>query len=351
MQILETSRSKAVLSPDYNYAFNKKNGYFLRWGTLPKDDPEYSPFGPEILDLEISAGRCKGGCKFCYKQNGPDKTEINMTFEQFKIIFKKMPKVLTQIAFGLCDMHSNPDFFKMARYARKHGVIPNFTTSGQDVTPVVAALAGKLCGAVSVSIVNKEKSYDAIKLFTDEIGKKGNTLHAVNIHLVYHQDNEDFIYDVLRDSMTDVRLQKLNAIVLLALKNKGRALSGFKPLSYAKFSNIIDFAMLNKIDIGFDSCSACKYEKWVNKNPMPEDQKKHMLELAEPCESGLFSFYINVYGDGFPCSFMEEALGWEQGISVINCKNFNNDVWNHPRLLIWKEKLIKNNRNCPLYTI
>ena len=40
-----------------------------------------------------------------------------MTFDEFKIIFDKMPKTLTQIAFGIMDIKTNPDFFKMMEYA------------------------------------------------------------------------------------------------------------------------------------------------------------------------------------------------------------------------------------------
>jgi hypothetical protein len=73
MKIVEKQSSKALFSEEYNFIFNKKDGFFMRWGETEYDDPQYSPYGPEILDLEISTGECNGRCKFC----SPDGTLIN----------------------------------------------------------------------------------------------------------------------------------------------------------------------------------------------------------------------------------------------------------------------------------
>lgn len=80
MQILETSREKLVKSADYNSYFNKETGFFARWGARKEDNPAYAPM-PEILDLEISAGKCMGKCPECYKCNGAVEETHNMTFE------------------------------------------------------------------------------------------------------------------------------------------------------------------------------------------------------------------------------------------------------------------------------
>ena len=57
---------KLMVSPDYNWSFNPDDGTFIRWGKTLTDDPEFSPYGPEILDIEVST-ICTRGCKFCYK--------------------------------------------------------------------------------------------------------------------------------------------------------------------------------------------------------------------------------------------------------------------------------------------
>ena len=100
MRIVESEKAKVCQSESYNFIFNKDTGYFARWGKTKDEDPDMSPIGPEILDLEISSGGdCSGKCPFCYKCNGVNgDPTYNMTFDEFKTIFDKMPKTLTQIA-------------------------------------------------------------------------------------------------------------------------------------------------------------------------------------------------------------------------------------------------------------
>jgi len=91
MDIIENEKAKFLRSKDYNFNFDKVSGYFERWGKKVEDDPDYSLFGPEILDLEISTsvrpkdlhlydksrlvydGGCLGNCSFC----SPAGTKVN----------------------------------------------------------------------------------------------------------------------------------------------------------------------------------------------------------------------------------------------------------------------------------
>ena len=67
---------------------------------------------------------------------------------------------------------------------------------------------------------------------------------------------------------------------------------------------------------------------------------------------------INVKGEMFPCSFMEKEPGWEKGIDLTDdkYKNFTTQVWNHPRILEWRQNALRcidcNGCNqCPHYEI
>ena len=48
MRIVEKGNKRALISPEYNFIFNKETGFFARWGKTPKDDPQFCPFGPEL---------------------------------------------------------------------------------------------------------------------------------------------------------------------------------------------------------------------------------------------------------------------------------------------------------------
>ena len=162
---------------------------------------------------------------------------------------------------------------------------------------------------------------------------------------------------VITDIGGDVRLTKLNAIVLLSLKPKGRGknTSLFNPLSQEKFEELIAYAESFKINYGMDSCTAGKYVRAIDKHP----NKKQLLTMVEGCESTRMSSYINVEGVFFPCSFMEGEIvenggDWREGIDVVNCNDFVKDVWMNEKTKLFREKCIKcalNNEGCLHYII
>ena len=73
-------KKKIVSSENYNYIFDRETGFFARWGKTRDDDPIMSPFGPEILDIEVST-ICNMGCTFCF----PSKTKIMMNDKEKNI--------------------------------------------------------------------------------------------------------------------------------------------------------------------------------------------------------------------------------------------------------------------------
>lgn len=331
---------KKVRTPGYNYNFNPKTGYFVRWGKRPSDDPQYSPLGPEILDIEIST-ICHGitgtPCAFCYKAN--TSKGDNMTLETFKKLFSKFNNNLTQIAFGIGDVYSNPDMFAIFQYARDHGVIPNVTTNGYMVDPLTAKKLADVCGAVAVSRYQpKDVCYNAVKNLTDA------GLDQVNIHMLVSRQTFTQCLEVLEDIKTDSRLKKLNAVVFLSLKQKGRGIH-FSPVDPVKYKELIDKAFEYGIRIGFDSCSAHKFLKAIKGRPDKEKLEKYV----EPCESGLFSGYINWKCEYFPCSFTEGEEGYKP-INILEKDSFM-DVWNSPEVENWRKLLFGSCRNCPVFRI
>ena len=67
--------------------------------------------------------------------------------------------------------------------------------------------------------------------------------------------------------------------------------------------------------------------------------------IGEACESTLFSSYINVDGNFYPCSFTENEKGWETGISVVEATDFN-EVWFNSRTVAFRDKLLNMQRKC-----
>ena len=334
--LLENEKQKAIKSPEYNYSFNKETGFFARWGKTLDDDPIFSPFGCEILDMEICAGECMGNCDFCYKCNGSNLPPHNMTLEIFKSIVQKIPRVLTQIAFGITDIYANPDFFEIMKHSRKQGIIPNYTCHGLDVDNNAVELTSKYCGAVAISILDKDMTFNAVKRFT-EAG-----MDQVNIHYMLAKETFDKALILAEELKEDDRTKKLNAVVFLQYKSKGENPDLYSPVKEAeKYAELIDTYNQHGINIGFDSCSApvylqgAKLNELRKQNGLQSEQEisaklTRLSTFVEPCESGLFSLYCNVDGLFYPCSFVEDEKGWEQGLELK--EDFMKDVWFHPRM-------------------
>lgn len=399
MKILENPDVKIITSEDYNSIYNKHNGFFARWGKTEKDDPIMAPM-PEILDLEISQGKCSGKCPECYKCNGDVEETYNMSFDKFKRIFHKVAQtvvemkfkdhrsaefsfvsedlskgdiykdcltkqdiinkeleyldqdevayikvynegLLTQIAFGICDLDTNPDFLKMMKYCREFDVTPNFTFNGNGLTDKWADEISKLCGSVAISVYNKEKAYNAVKMLTDR------GMNQINFHVITHNKSYDKIMSIMDDIKSDKRLEKLNALVLLRYKPKGNGKGKFHQLSLDKYEKLINYSIQKGVSIGFDSCSAPVYLEIIKRNPKLKDTEI----LVEPCESSLFSSYINCHGEFYACSFCEKEKHtmWETGIDV----DFNSlkDVWYNKKTETFRNLLLRNNRNCPMFNL
>ena len=344
-KITENKILKILYSPNYNYIFNKKNGMFARWGNTKEDDPTTAPAN-EILDIEVT-NICKGPgpgnipCPFCYKSNLPTNTK-NMSFETFKIIIDKMKEhnVINQLAFGLdAQCESNPDIWAMAEYARSVGIIPNVTVA--DISDDVADKLVNVMGAVAVSrYADKNYCYNSVKKLVDR------GLQQTNIHALISSETIDQVKETIRDYYIDPRLKGMNAIVFLSLKQKGRG-EKFNRVSDEQFKEIVDLAFELKVPVGFDSCGCGKFLNSVK----DRDNYKELEMLAEPCESSLFSAYIDVDGKFFPCSFTGGTDDWHEGIDVVSCSDFVKDIWHHPRVEAFRENLIGCGRKCPIYSI
>jgi len=342
--LFDSRSMKIFMSPEYNYVFNKETGVFMRWGSEKQDNPNYSPFGPEIADIEIST-ICSGindkPCSHCYKSN--TKQGFNMDFSTFKKIFNNLPKTVTQIAFGIGDIDANPDLFKILIYTRVKGVIPNITINGVGLTNKYADELVKLCGAISISCYEEEDiCYNAVRKLTERKHTQ------INIHSLISEETYKNNENLLDDRISDFRLNNLNAIVFLALKPKGNR-NKLTPLkSLKKWQHLIDNAIENNIDIGFDSCSA----PWVMESFKNHPDYYRYKQLIEPCESFLFSIYINVFGEVYPCSFLEES----KYLSGNATKSKLIDIWTNPKASCFRQYLInyssKNDcRECPVFDI
>ena len=341
--IYETERYKRAVSPSYNNILDKKTGSFARWGATQGEDPQWSPMGPEILDIEITVDGCPNTCAFCYKGNSQAEA-TNMTLGTFESILAKFGPNLGQIAFGITGVQTNPDFIPIMEHCRERGVVPNFTLSGADLTPEIAEKCSELVGAVAVSVYKPvDVGYDTVKTFTN-LG-----VTQTNIHLMVSQETMPHVWRVVRDRGSDPRLADMNAIVFLTTKPKGRARGRFTAPTLAQYSELVKYCLDHDIAFGFDSCGASKFEAAIDTMGLSDAVRARLKMCSESCESDLFSGYVNVRGEFWHCSFSEG----EPGIEPVNLLEMEGDFWMSEPVVAFREKLLATTkdgcRQCPIF--
>jgi radical SAM protein with 4Fe4S-binding SPASM domain len=346
--IYQAGEWRFARSEAYNYDYNTVDGFFRRWGATLDEDPTFAPLN-EILDIEVTTicnGPANRLCSFCYKNNNPN--GYNMPLADFQAVIDKMPW-LTQCALGAdAQGTTNPDLIPMMQYARSKGIIPNLTIA--DVSEEVAEQLASVAGAVAVSVYRHagyDVAYDSVKRLTDA----GMT--QVNLHFMISQRTLEDAYEVCRAIKEDPRLANVNAVVFLSLKQKGRG-QRHEYVTETEYKELVDHCLAEGIPFGFDSCSAPIFLGAVREHPSYD----RFREMAEDCESTLFSSYINEHGHFFPCSFTEKWVegGWLEGIDVLAADDFVTDVWNHQRTCDFKDVLRDNTddlgcRQCPAYDV
>ena len=341
---------KRISTKGYNLAFDTETGVMARWGATHDDDPEMCPLGPEILDVEVST-ICNGPtgtpCPWCYKSNGP--AGKNMSAETFKRLVEKLPKSVTQVALGIGDVHANPDLWRIMGLCREHGIVPNITVNGAGIDEATAEKLAGICGAVSVSHYGHDDiCFGAVQRLT------AAGLKQVNLHAVVAAETYKGCFALLDAVSTDPRLRGVKAVVFLLLKPKGKR-NKLTPLAgVEEYRKLLDYAQERNVGVGMDSCSAPMALKVLG---------KPAATYVEPCESGLFSLYVDVNAEAFPCSFSAGSPGWETGIDVLAAEDFCRDVWYSHRLSAWRERLLASSqgcggcehragcRSCPIYDI
>lgn len=345
------SRYLEAKDKSFHFLFDRNTGFTAKWGKRFEDDVVFNPFGPEIADIEItkhcSGVRNKSGnrnwCKFCYKSNTNNGGYMDL--KTFKKLFNVLnePKTLTQIAFGTgasLSKEENPDYWDIFHYCKSHGVTPNVTVA--DISKDTARKMVKFFGACAVSyypMIDKNRCYDSVQRLV-KAALEARREMKVNIHCLLAVETFDSVIGLLNDVKTDKRLQGLNAVVFLSLKQKGRG-KGFTKLNDEQFSKIINKCIDMKIPYGMDSCSANKFLRTIEHFP----NKEELIQMIEPCEATCFSSYFDCDGTYYPCSFMEYEGEWKEGIKLSDIKNFK-DFWYEERVKNWRAEVFQNiNKN------
>lgn len=287
--------------------FNPETGFYLRSGILKEQDEKLVDTGvdpfmrnfPQLIDIGVM-GHCIHGKKgLCIKsgvqcyQNGLHTQEPNMSLENYKkIVDECKGKTFSYALGGRGDVNKHENFKEILAYTKENGIIPNYTTSGLDLSDEEIAITKKYCGAVAISFYRSHYTYDAVKRFV-EAGVK------TNIHYVLGNNSIDEAIDKL---LTDDFPDDINAVIFLlhkpiGLGSKENVLKVDDP-RLSKFFKIIDSKKFS-FKIGFDSCTI----------PGVLNFTENVDDITfDTCEAARYSCYITSDMKMIPCSFENQNL-------------------------------------------
>ena len=333
--------NKKFSNDSYELFFNTKTGVELLHGIKGNPDPFWLEL-PSLLDIGVM-GTCKNKCRICYQ--GHEKEE-NMSVENFKRIIDEVKHHTNQVALGgRGDPNNHSNFKEIIKYSRNNDVIPNYTTSGIELTSEQIKIS-KNCGAVAVSAYDKPYTYEAIRQL---IAAKIKT----NIHLVFSKETYNLCIKILLgynpwktlehqgNKISQFDLSKLNAAVFLLFKPRG-ASELFTELipSKIQFLFFSEHAVNPQCEfkVGMDSCLV----NHVTQHTKPKDPFQYMC--VDTCEAARMSAYITPDMKLMPCSFADKET-W--GVSLQ--KRTIEDVWkNSEPFKKFREALTKTPNQCPL---
>ena len=136
-------------------------------GDSTNKDP-FKRIFPSLLDIGIM-GKCHNAklCPVDCYQSASNKGK-NMKLDLFKKIIDESKDYTYQVALGGAGSPNEHENFKeIIEYCIKNDIIPNYTTSGINLTDEMVEISKK-CGAVAVSWYGQPFTYDAIEKFIRE---------------------------------------------------------------------------------------------------------------------------------------------------------------------------------------
>lgn len=314
----------------FKSAFDTETGAYVRTGILDghgRDtgvDPFMASF-PHLIDVGVMGHCIHGRTGLCVKagigcyQSGLLVEQPNMTVEHFRWIAEQCRGRCNQLALGGRggpDQHEQ--FEELLRISRENLLVPNFTTSGYGMSPELAAICKRYCGAVAVSWYRSEYTLSAIQMLLDA-GVK------TNIHYVLGRNSIDEAIERLEHNDFPAGI---NAVIFLLHKPAGQGsrenVLDFDDPRVARFFAQVDAR--HPFKVGMDSCNVPGALNFC-RNILPES--------LDTCEGGRFSCYIGADLVMVPCSFdqrkrYEVQLG--DGVSI-------EDAWNSEPFERFRDKM------------
>lgn len=347
--------------PEYHFRefFDKETGLWITGDCEDGTTPFRRSF-PSLLDIGImghcpngKAGICAKAGIQCY-QNAPNSTRDNMKLEDFKTIIDQCKGKTFQVALGGAgDPNLHENFKEIVEYCRDNGIVPNYTTSGFNLTDKQVEIS-KQCGAVAVSQysrleIGQMPSYqileDGSRIPTEMMQVFSETNPQTNIAIqkfldagittnIHYVLGKNTIKEAIIRLKNNLFPEGINAIVFLLHKPVGLGQESnmlhYDDPEVKEFFELIDNEKF-PFKIGFDACSVPGIINFT---------KNIDSRSTETCEGSRTSAYIDAQMNMMPCSFGNQD------------KSYYVSLYEHTIKEAWESEVFNNFRNhlfkaCP----
>lgn len=313
-------------SPDYNYNFDPDKGIMRRWGSSENDEAPRSPIGPEVLDIEV-----------CKVDNNGKKHK--MSLETFQDIINATLGNLRVIHFSVDKIDDNFYLPQMMRYCIENNIV-----CGLSVKPPIMGVylydIATYCTYVDVLLGDNNDKDECFNTISSLI-KVG--IPYVNIRLMVSTGTYLRCFSVISNINLDARLRNLNAVKLDNLVKINEKVISDTPISGDNLKSLLRSIKSKHVGLGVSPCLINKVIKLCQ-----DDQEWLVNTLLdqEQCEAGLFKGFVNTEGLFWACPYMEFEVA---GIKID--EKFLDNTWNGDYISEWRDTLVRNNRECPVFLL
>ena len=314
--------------------FNEENGTLIR-SDVNGVDPICRSF-PELLDVGIM-GQCENS-EFCQRagidcyQKGYLKDNPHMSVSDFELIARQAAGKTFQIALGGAgDPNKHPDFHEILKICRYYRIVPNLTTSGNNITDQEMQYIKKYSGAVAVSWYSRlanevEQNPETICAIKKLVALGCNT----NIHYVISTDTID---EAIYRLENDVFPKGIKAVIFILYKPVGCGKSEKVVVCNEKLRKFMKLAIIkHPFRVGFDTCFTPVILKYCM-DMVP-------VNCIDACEAGTFSMYIDSQLYAYPCSFGIDDKSWCLSLHEHSIR----EVWNSMLFQKFRDQI---ENSCP----
>jgi radical SAM protein with 4Fe4S-binding SPASM domain len=259
---------------------------------------------PTLVDLQITR-RCLMGCPHCYASSHPSGEDMPLDVA-LGVLDEVAEAGVCQLAIGGGEPLLHPHIVEVLRHARRRGLVPNLTTTGDGMTPDTLDALAECCGAVALSLEGVGEDFDRRRRGGFAAFQSVHeTLRARGVPVVFQVtlsvENLPALSSIVDHAMS---FPDLYGVIFLAYKSVGRGRGYQTPLSGVSseelFPRLRDAFMRlgRQTRVGYDCC--------LTPGIVGMDAELGFADpnLLEGCSAARTSVGVTTGLDVVPCTFL-----------------------------------------------